>query len=92
MGVAVENSANQDAQAEHQVMQLVRRPKVLADTGLSMPFAADLLSKHLMQSGVLTLNQLTQRIALPSRIVEDIIHFLRKEARARSRAHADRSR
>ena len=82
MGVAVDNTKNHDEQAEHRVMQLVRRPKVLADTGLSMPFAADLLSKHLLQSGVLTLNQLTQRIALPSRIVEDIVHFLRKEARA----------
>jgi hypothetical protein len=70
-----------DTSAEDQVARLVARPKRLEDTGLSMPYLADLLSKHLMQSGALSLTQLSQRLALPSRLVEDVVHFLRQEAR-----------
>jgi len=59
------------------------RPKTLADTGLSQVFLADLLSKHLLTSGVLSLNQIKQKLRLPGRLVEDILHFMRQEARVR---------
>jgi tRNA A37 threonylcarbamoyladenosine biosynthesis protein TsaE len=60
---------------------LVARPKKIRDTGLSQPYLADLVSKHLMRSGALPLNALAGRLALPGRLVEDVIHFLRQEAR-----------
>ncbi len=68
-------------QAAGAVADIVSRPRTLADTGLSRAYVADLMSKHLMQSGALPLNVLSQRISLPSRIVEDVLHFLREEAR-----------
>lgn len=70
-------NAEADGSAEH----LVLRPKTLADTGLSMTYVADLLCKHLMESGAVTLSRLSDMLALPSRIIEDILHFLRREAR-----------
>ena len=60
---------------------LVQRPTKLSDTGLSEIFVADLLSKHLVQSGSLPLGVLAKRLALPGRIVENVLHFLRKDAR-----------
>jgi len=61
--------------------RLAPRPKSLADTGLSQPFLADLLSKHLLTAGVLSLNQITKSMCLPARLLEDILHFMRQEAR-----------
>ena len=61
--------------------ELVDRPKDLNETGLTQQYTADLLSKHLVQSGSLTLAQLSEFLSLPGRIVENTIHFLRQEAR-----------
>lgn len=60
---------------------LAPRPKTLSDTGLSMTFLADLLAKHLHDGGVLTMSQLSERVALPGSIVESILNFMRKEAK-----------
>ena len=43
---------------------LCPRPTTLAQTGLSLTFLADLLGKHLAQAGVLTTNQVIDRLAL----------------------------
>ena len=61
--------------------ELAPRPKTIADTGLSQAFLADLLSKHLLTAGVLSLSQIKQKLALPGRLAEDILHFMRQEAR-----------
>jgi hypothetical protein len=60
---------------------LAPRPRRLEDTGLSQTFLADLLNKHLLLGGVLSLNQISERLCLPSRIVQDLLHFLRQEER-----------
>jgi len=57
------------------------RPKVLAETGLSASFVADLIAKHLLEGGVLTMAQLSSRIALSGGILEGVVNFMRKEAR-----------
>jgi hypothetical protein len=60
---------------------LAPRPKTLSDTGLSVTFLADLLAKHLHDGGVLTMAQLSERVALPGSILESILNFMRKEAK-----------
>ena len=57
------------------------RPRTLQDTGLGLHFIAELVAKHLYQGGVLSLSQLTERLALTSPILEPVLNFLRKEAR-----------
>jgi len=79
--VASATNAVETTTVNAQVGELVARPKELKSTGLSITYVADLVSKHLMQSGALSLNVLARRVALPSRIVEDVLHFLRQEAR-----------
>lgn len=61
--------------------RLAPRPKVLADTGLPMTFVADLLAKHLLDGGVMTLAQMCQRMALPGSILDGVLNFMRKEAK-----------
>ena len=62
------------------LQQLAPRPRALADTGLSRNFLAELIAKHLYNAGVLTLRQLSERIALAGPVLEDLILFLRGEA------------
>ena len=72
--------------------KLAPRPNTLADTGLSEAFLGDLVVKHLFDGGVLTMATLTERLALSGPILEEIINFLRKEARVEIRgAMADGS-
>lgn len=60
---------------------LAPRPRTVAETGLSLHFLAELLAKHLHSGGVLTIGQLTERVALAGPILETVLNFLRKEAR-----------
>jgi hypothetical protein len=61
--------------------RLAPRPRSLADTGLSETFIAELLGKHLMSAGVLSIDEIVRRLCLPARLLEDVLHFMRKEAR-----------
>ncbi len=65
--------------------RLARRPKTLAETGLSEPFVADLLAKHLHDGGILTLQELSERVALAGPILEKVLNFMRREARVEIR-------
>lgn len=65
---------------------LAPRPKSIAETGLSMTFLAELLEKHLYEGGVLTLGAMIKRSALAGPILEEVLNFLRKEARIEVRA------
>jgi len=78
---AMIQAVDQPASADDQTPHLAQRPKTIADTGLSRSFLADLLSKHLMAAGVLSLKQISERMCLPGRILEDVLHFMRQEAR-----------
>jgi hypothetical protein len=60
---------------------LAARPRSIADTGLSITFLGELTAKHLLAGGVLSLEELIGRLALPGRLIEDVMHFLRQEAR-----------
>jgi len=65
--------------------KLAPRPNTVADTGLSEAFLGDLVVKHLLEGGVLTMAALTERLALSGPITEQLINFLRKEARVEVR-------
>jgi len=93
----MEQTMENPAQAESQIaesfsdiqqnsIKLAPKPLSIKDTGLSMHFLAELLSKHLFDGGVLTLKQLGERLALPGSIVEKILDFLRKEAEVELRS------
>src|SRR5688572_33198438 len=62
------------------------RPTTLAQTGLTLTFLADLLGKHLAQAGVLTTSELIDRLALAGPIVNQILNFMRAEARVEVRS------
>lgn len=70
------------------LQRLAPRPLRREDTGLSESFLADLLTKHLLEGGVLTIAELTGRLALAGPIVESVLNFLRKEARVEVRGPA----
>ncbi len=64
------------------------RPVTVEDTGLSLPFLADLTAKHLLDSGVLTANALSGRLALAGAIMEKILNFMRAEGYTEVRSRA----
>ncbi len=63
------------------IRDLAPRPGTLRDSGLSQPFAVDLISKHLAEAGVLDLATLSERLALAGSLVEDLLSSLRAEGR-----------
>ena len=70
------------------LQKLAPRPNSICDTGLSESFLADLIAKHLLDGGVLTLGQLSERLALAGPIVTEILNFMREEARIEVRGVA----
>ncbi|MEH6626068.1 MAG: AAA family ATPase [Motiliproteus sp.] len=63
-----------------QAVSLAPKPQTLQETGLEERFLAELVTKHLYSSGVQTLRQLVEKLALRGSIIEPLLHFLRKEA------------
>jgi hypothetical protein len=61
--------------------KLAPRPVKAVETGLSDTFLADLIAKHLLEGGVLSMSELVSRMALAGSILEDIVFFMRKEGR-----------
>jgi hypothetical protein len=65
------------------VMRLSRlapRPRCIEDTGLSRELLIDLISKHILDQGSLSLAQLSNSIRLPGAIIENLLGFMRTEA------------
>jgi predicted ATPase with chaperone activity len=62
------------------IQELAPRPTQLSDTGLSESFITDLIAKHIMDGGVLTMTALSERIALAGPILESVLNFMRHEA------------
>jgi hypothetical protein len=66
--------------------RLAPRPTTVAQTGLSLTFLGDLLSKHLMTAGVLTTSELIERLGLSGPIVNQILNFARSDGRVEVRS------
>jgi predicted ATPase with chaperone activity len=77
----ITNSYNVADVMQARMQRLAPRPVNLDQTGLSEPFVADLIGKHLLDGGVLSLLDLSYRLALSGPIVERVLNFMRKEAR-----------
>jgi len=69
-----------DTSVIDKLAKLAPRPRTLAETGLSDQFTYELVTKHLYSAGVLTLHELSQRIALAGSVLEEDIGFLRQDA------------
>ncbi len=60
--------------------KLAPRPSKLSDTGLSETFVADLIVKHLLDRGTLSLAELASILTLSGSIIEGVLNFMRTEA------------
>jgi predicted ATPase with chaperone activity len=60
--------------------KLAPRPSKLSNTGLSETFVTDLIAKHLLDRGILSLAELSSILALAGSIVEGVLNFMRTEA------------
>jgi predicted ATPase with chaperone activity len=60
--------------------RLAPRPKRLAETGLSLSFLSDLIAKHLLDRGTLSLAKLASKLMLAGSILETVLDFMRREA------------
>jgi len=69
----------------HMMSKLAPRPVTIEDTGLSESFLADLVAKHILDRGSLTIAELSTLMALAGSIVEPILNFMREEARVEVR-------
>ena len=67
---------------------LAPRPNKLEETGLDQTFLVDLVSKHLLDGGILTLADLSDRLALAGPVVRSLLEFMRAEARIEVRGVA----
>ncbi len=56
------------------------RPMRLVETGLSETFLSDLIAKHLLDRGTLSLAELARGLLLTGSIVEAVLNFMRSEA------------
>jgi predicted ATPase with chaperone activity len=81
-----------DDLGQARVARLAPRPGNLMDTGLSETFVADLISKHILDRGMLTIAELSAAIALSGSIVERVLNFMRSEARVEVRPTIDGTR
>ena len=83
--MAISQFASSDTRLDEigraKISKLAPRPTKLEDTGLSETFVADLVAKHLLDRGALTIAEMSSRLALAGSIIEKILNFMRGEAR-----------
>jgi hypothetical protein len=80
-----------EASPSASLTELAPRPARVEDTGIPRLWLADLLSKHLAVAGVLDAVALARRLGLPGPVVDELLGFLRAEARVELRARRDDS-
>ncbi len=83
---AVVTKASEQPLSTQRFTDLAPRPHTVSQTGLSHQLLTELLSKHLYDGGVLTMRELVSRMALAGPILDELLAFLRKEARIEIRA------
>lgn len=60
--------------------QVAPRPKSIRETGLSRELLVDLIAKHFLDRGSLSLSELADATALAGGILEEVLEFMRAEA------------
>lgn len=86
---APQNAATAAELERANLEKIAPRPNSLADTGLGQTFLSDLTAKHLLDGGILTLADLSTRMALAGPIVRQLLEFMRAEARIEVRGLAN---
>lgn len=86
MNSVVELRPDEQDAIELRAACIAPRPKTVVETGLSVSFLGDLIEKHLLVAGVLTLGTMGKRAALAGAVLEEILHLLRREGRVEIRA------
>jgi hypothetical protein len=66
--------------------RLAPRPTTIAQTGLSLTFLADLLSRHFVTAGVLATSQIIERMGLAGPVINHVLNFMRSEGRIEVRS------
>jgi len=56
-----------------------RPPKTVEETGLSLGFLVELACKTLYFGGVMSLSSLSEQLALPVSVSNDVLEFMKKE-------------
>ena len=59
---------------------LAPRPKRIEETGLAKSFLSDLIAKHILDRGTLSLVELARSLMLAGSILETVLDFMRSEA------------
>src|SRR5262249_4864017 len=78
---AAPNSVATEALTVGRLAALAPRPSSLSATGLSVEFLADLTSKLLLRSGVLSISALVERLRIAGSVLAEVLALLRREAR-----------
>ena len=84
--LAAETAIDTTALEFARLCKLAPRPTNIAATGLTLPFLADLLAKHLASGGVLATSQLIDRLALAGPVLNDVLNFMRSDGRVEVRS------
>ena len=71
------------------VSVIPKPPKSVEETGLSLSFLVELATKVLYFGGVLSLSSLSEKLALPVSVTNDVMEFLKKERLAEVKMGGD---
>lgn len=66
-----------------------RPPKTVEETGLSLGFLVELATKTMYFGGVMSLASISEQLALPVSVANDVVEFLKKERLAEVKKGAD---
>jgi predicted ATPase with chaperone activity len=71
------------------VAVLPKQPKSIEETGLTLGFIVELACKTLYFGGVMTLAAISEQLALPVSVTDDVMEFMKKERLAEVKKGAD---
>ena len=66
-----------------------KQPKTVEESGLTLGFLVELSCKTLYYGGVMTLSSISEKLALPVSVVNDVMEFLKKERLAEVKKGGD---
>lgn len=83
------NTQGAEEQRKVRVPALPKGPKTVEETGLPMGFLVELACKMLYFGGIMTLGAISEQMALPVSVTNDVVDFLKKERLAEVKQGAD---
>jgi predicted ATPase with chaperone activity len=80
-GTVARRSVTPEVMLSERLNALAPRPNTLAATGLTAEWLADLASKIMLRSGVMSASVLAERLGVAGGVLMDVLGLLRREAR-----------